>query len=67
MFSLLNIMDFLSLPSSLLITLHAKSCIYVKEKKTISILEELQRKTDALSLLTGDLAESREKSIKKLN
>jgi len=61
-------MDFLSLPSSLLITLHAKSCIYVKEKKkTILILEELQRKTDALSLLTGDLAESREKSIKKLN
>lgn len=33
----------------------------------VSILEELQRKTDSLSLLTGDLAESREKLIKKLN
>ena len=60
-------MDFLSSHSSLLITLHAKSYIYAIAKKSISILEELQRKTDALSLLTGDLAESREKLIKKLN
>lgn len=57
-------MDFSSSLSSLLITLDAKSYIYAIAKKSISILEELQRKTDAFSLLTGDLAESREKLIK---